>query len=83
MLGQYRVGEHALTRGQRTELAIERSMDTEREVPIDAKLLEEARLDTPPSARAWLETARNYAVYANEGGSYDELLAYLKRTGIA
>jgi hypothetical protein len=28
---------------------------------------------------AWLDTARNFALYANEGGTYDDLLPYLKR----
>ncbi|MBW1600432.1 26S protease regulatory subunit [Streptomyces sp. JJ38] len=32
-----------------------------------------------PSAEAWFSAARNVALYANEGGTYDDLLAYLKR----
>ena len=32
-----------------------------------------------PSVDPWLETARNVAIYGNEAGAYDELLAYLKR----
>jgi len=35
-----------------------------------------------PSTQAWLETARNYAIYANEGGSYDDLLAFLRARGM-
>ncbi len=31
-----------------------------------------------PSTREWFVTARNYALYANEGGLYDDILAYLK-----
>jgi AAA+ superfamily predicted ATPase len=31
-----------------------------------------------PSTRPWFETARNYAMFANEGGAYDELLEYVK-----
>jgi hypothetical protein len=31
-----------------------------------------------PSTRAWLEQAKNYAMFANEDGVYDDLLAYLK-----
>ncbi|HYC73008.1 MAG TPA: AAA family ATPase [Opitutaceae bacterium] len=31
-----------------------------------------------PTARDWFETARNYALYANQSGLYDEILAYLK-----
>ena len=32
-----------------------------------------------PSLRPWFESARNVALYADEGGGYDELAAYLKR----
>lgn len=31
-----------------------------------------------PSTREWFATARNHALYANEGGLYDEILNYLK-----
>jgi SpoVK/Ycf46/Vps4 family AAA+-type ATPase len=32
-----------------------------------------------PSIGPWLESARNVALFANEGGAYDELAAYLRR----
>ena len=35
-----------------------------------------------PSTRPWFEIARNYAMFANEGGVYDELLAYIKANRI-
>ncbi len=31
-----------------------------------------------PSTREWFATARNYALYANQGGLYDEIARYLK-----
>lgn len=31
-----------------------------------------------PTTREWFATARNYAVYANQGGIYDDILKYLK-----
>ena len=31
-----------------------------------------------PSTRSWFEVARNYAMFANEGGTYDDLLEYIK-----
>ncbi len=31
-----------------------------------------------PTARDWFETAKNYALYANQSGLYDDILAYLK-----
>ena len=52
-------------------------------VPIDDALLASALADMRPSTRPWLETARNYARYANEGGVYDELHDYLKQVGMA
>jgi SpoVK/Ycf46/Vps4 family AAA+-type ATPase len=33
-----------------------------------------------PSTKEWLATARNYALYSNQGGIYDDILAYLKLT---
>jgi SpoVK/Ycf46/Vps4 family AAA+-type ATPase len=41
--------------------------------------LEAAVRDVRPSIGPWLETARNVAEFANEGGTYDELLTYLRR----
>ena len=34
--------------------------------------------EVKPSIGPWVEIARNYALYANEGGAYDELAAWLK-----
>lgn len=66
-----------------TEAAFERTVTTGREHPIDEALLAAALADMKPSTQAWLETARNYALYANEGGTYDDLLAYLKSRRMA
>lgn len=41
--------------------------------------LEAAVRDVRPSIGPWLDTARNVAEFANEGGVYDDLLAYLRR----
>ncbi|HTO51754.1 MAG TPA: ATP-binding protein [Myxococcota bacterium] len=65
------------------ELAFERAVDAGSVQPIDHALVTRALRDLRPSTRPWLETARNYAVYANEGGVYDELLEYLKKQGLA
>lgn len=32
-----------------------------------------------PSTGPWFDAARNYALYANEGGEYDEMLSYIRR----
>ena len=31
-----------------------------------------------PTTKEWFATARNHALYANQGGTYDDILAYLK-----
>jgi transitional endoplasmic reticulum ATPase len=33
------------------------------------------------STREWLSAARNYALYSNQGGVYDDILKYLKMSG--
>jgi ATP-dependent 26S proteasome regulatory subunit len=45
--------------------------------------LETALAEVKPSIGAWLETARNVAMFANESGDYDDLLAYLKKRRLA
>lgn len=46
--------------------------------PIRTKDLVAAAKQVRPSTREWFSTARNHALYANEGGVYDEILDYLK-----
>jgi AAA+ superfamily predicted ATPase len=41
--------------------------------------LETAASEVKPSLGPWFETARNVALFANEGGIYDDLAAYLKK----
>jgi AAA+ superfamily predicted ATPase len=66
-----------------SDLAIEKSIASGREVALDDALLHAALRDLRPSTRPWFETARNYAVYSNEGGTYDELLECLRKEGLA
>ena len=35
-----------------------------------------------PSTRPWFETARNFVLFANDGGLYDPLQAYMRRRGL-
>jgi AAA+ superfamily predicted ATPase len=44
--------------------------------------LEAAVAEVRPSVGAWLESARNVAMFANESGMYDDLAAYLKKRRI-
>ncbi|MCB0637646.1 MAG: ATP-binding protein, partial [Lewinella sp.] len=46
--------------------------------PITTKDLLIAAKRHKPSTREWFNTARNYALYANESGLYDDILTYLK-----
>ncbi len=46
--------------------------------PLTARDLLEAVKRQKPTVRDWFETARNHALYANQSGLYDDILAYLK-----
>jgi transitional endoplasmic reticulum ATPase len=46
--------------------------------PLTTKDLLAAAAGVRPSTREWFATARNYALYANQGGAYDDVLQYLK-----
>ncbi len=61
--------------------AIAVSLDRGDEVPIAHAHLVSALAEIKPTTLEWLTTARNYARYANEGGQYDEVLAFLTKHG--
>jgi SpoVK/Ycf46/Vps4 family AAA+-type ATPase len=46
---------------------------------IEQPDFERALREVRPSTAPWFSTARNVALFANEGGTYDELAAYLKK----
>lgn len=46
--------------------------------PITTKDLLHAGERLKPSTKEWFSTAKNYALYSNQGGTYDDILAYLK-----
>ena len=48
------------------------------EAPITTKDLLAAAKQTRPSVKDWLNTARNYVLYSNASGLYDEVKKYLK-----
>lgn len=62
---------------QATETAITAAMKEGRIVPITTKLLTKAAGDLKPTTTAWFESARNYALYANQDGFYDEIMQHL------
>jgi SpoVK/Ycf46/Vps4 family AAA+-type ATPase len=61
------------------ELAIEHSLRTGTLRSIANEDFKKAVKGLRPSTRAWFDTARNFALFANEGGLYDDLVDYLKR----
>jgi SpoVK/Ycf46/Vps4 family AAA+-type ATPase len=46
--------------------------------PIRTKDLMNAVGTQKPTTREWFATAKNYALYSNQGGTYDDILKYLK-----
>lgn len=63
------------------DAAIEDSLDRGVEVPIGDRHLKSALSSVKPTTLEWLTTARNHARYANDGGRYDEVLAFLNKYG--
>ena len=61
------------------EFALEESITSGRTRSIDARDFKRALAEVRPSTRPWFETARNFAMFANDGGAYDDLLEYLRR----
>jgi AAA+ superfamily predicted ATPase len=60
------------------EMAMEESIASGRPRPIRQDDFKRALKEIKPSTRPWFEVARNYAMFANEGGMYDDLLEYLR-----
>jgi SpoVK/Ycf46/Vps4 family AAA+-type ATPase len=60
------------------ELALEDSLKSGKPRRITPADFQKALKEIKPSVRPWFETARNYALFANEGGAYDDLAAYLR-----
>lgn len=46
--------------------------------PLTTKDLLVSAGQVKPSTREWFSTARNYALYSNQGGIYDDILKYMK-----
>jgi SpoVK/Ycf46/Vps4 family AAA+-type ATPase len=61
------------------ELALEASVDAGAVVPVGGQHFKRALRDVHASIKPWLDTAKNFVLYANEGGAYDDLLAYMRQ----
>src|SRR6185436_15437856 len=64
------------------DLAIEDSLSSGSECPVNRDHLAEAQREVRPTTLEWLTTARNYAKYSNSGGQYDDVAAFLKANGL-
>ncbi len=60
------------------ELAMEESLESGNVRSISQTDFKRALREVKPSTRPWFEIAKNYALFANDGGIYDDLLEYLK-----
>jgi SpoVK/Ycf46/Vps4 family AAA+-type ATPase len=63
---------------QTIEMKLQEAMKAGVPKPITTKDLATAASSVKPSTREWFATARNYALYSNQGGVYDDILKYLK-----
>jgi SpoVK/Ycf46/Vps4 family AAA+-type ATPase len=61
------------------EFALEDSIGSGLPRKINMGDFRRALKDVKASTRAWFDTAKNHALFANDGGIYDELLEYLKK----
>lgn len=69
----------ALVCAQATEAAMADSVRSGRVRSITAKDLARAVKQIRPSIGPWMDSARNVAMFNNQGGDYDDLIAYLGR----
>ncbi|MFT5527344.1 MAG: transitional endoplasmic reticulum ATPase [Pirellulaceae bacterium] len=60
------------------EEKLRQAMKTGIPQPLTTADLMNAAKTLNPTTREWFSTARNYALYSNQGGMYDEVLKYLK-----
>lgn len=59
------------------EAKLEKALETGVPEPLTTKDLAKAAKRIKPTTKEWFATARNHALYANDGGLYDEILDYL------
>jgi SpoVK/Ycf46/Vps4 family AAA+-type ATPase len=59
------------------ETRLRESMRMGRPLPIEQNDLLGATKQVRASTKEWFATAKNYALYSNEGGVYDDILVYL------
>jgi len=60
------------------EMKLERSFSDGVPKPIDTKDLKSAIKKHKASTQEWFMTAKNFALFANDSGLYDDILTYMK-----
>ncbi len=60
------------------ESKLEASMEAGKALPLNTQDLEAALKRHKATTKEWLGTAKNYALFSNESGLYDDILKYLK-----
>lgn len=60
------------------ETKLREAMESGALKPLKTKDVLTAAGNVKPSTREWFATARNYALYSNQGGVYDDILKFLK-----
>ncbi len=60
-----------------TEEVLNTAMKTGKVIPLTTADLIKAAGRHRPTTRAWFESAKNYAMYSNQSGLYDDVLHYL------
>jgi len=64
---------------QATDAKLEEALAAGKVLPITTKDLLAAAKKLRPTTQEWFATARNYALYSNEGGQYNDILDYMNR----
>jgi len=57
--------------------SLSRAIEAGHVIPLTTDDLLKAANEVKPSSRPWFESARNYAIYSNQSGFYDDVLEYL------
>jgi len=60
-----------------TEAKLEEAFEQGKMIPLTTRDLLSAAKKIKPSTREWFATAKNYALYGNESGQYNDILEYL------
>jgi hypothetical protein len=59
------------------ESKIPESIKQNRVIPINTSDLKKAVSMVKSPTKEWFSSAKNYALYSNDGGQYDDILKYL------